>query len=301
MLGSLQDNDLKLLRMFHVIAQCGGFSAAQAQLNLSQSAISTQMAQLETRLGCRLCERGRGAFKLTEHGKSVLRASEQMFAALEDFCTDIAESQGRLTGDLRIGLIDNSVTHENSLVRDAIAKFATTAPEAKISIYIGSAIELEKQVLDDRLHIGIGLFHHQIESLEYYPLFSEEHVLYCADLHPFFSLNDGDISEQDMRNARYVSWGHGEGLPGWQAPFVFKEVASSPFTEGVAYLVLSGLYVGYLPTHYAKHWTAQELVRPLLPEQTRRSLEFNLIKRRSARMSRLMTVFVADLGIELKE
>lgn len=297
MLGSLQDNDIKLLRMFHVIAQCGGFSAAQAQLNLSQSAISTQMAQLEARLGCRLCERGRGVFKLTNHGKAVIRASEKLFGSLEDFRAAIAESQGRLTGELRVGLIDNSVTHDDPLIRDALANFAAAAPDAKISIYVGGAIELEQQILDDRLHVAIGLFHHKIESLEYSPLFDEVHELYCAKSHPFFDLSDDDICADDLLTARYVSWGYGEGLPGWKPPFAFNEVASSPYVEGAAYLVLSGLYVGYLPTHYANNWLSQGLLRTIMPDQARRSVQFSLIKRKSARVSRLMKVFLHELGI----
>lgn len=298
MLGSLQDNDIKLLRMFHVIAQCGGFSSAQAQLNLSQSAISTQMAQLEARLGCRLCERGRGVFKLTNHGKAVIRASEKLFGALEDFRADVAESQGRLTGELRLGLIDNSVTHDSPLIRDAIAGFARLAPEAKISIYVGGAVELEQQVLDDRLHIGIGLFHHHLESLDYTPLFDEDHMLYCSSSHQFFELNDNDISANELNAARYVSWGYGEGLPGWQPPFPFNEVASSPYIEGAAYLVLSGLYVGYLPTHFADFWVRKDVMRPLLPELTQRSVRFSLVKRKSARISRLMKVFLQEIGID---
>lgn len=53
----LQDVDLKLLRVFMTIVKCGGFSAAQATLNMSQSSISEQMTNLETRLGVTLCER----------------------------------------------------------------------------------------------------------------------------------------------------------------------------------------------------------------------------------------------------
>ena len=301
MLGALQDNDIKLLRMFHVIAKCGGFSAAQAQLNLSQSAISTQMAQLEARLGCTLCERGRGIFKLTNHGKAVIRSCEKLFGALEDFRTDIAESQGRLMGELRLGLIDNSVTLDNPLIRDAISQFAIDAPEARISIYVGGAVELEQQVLDDRLHVAIGLFHHELESLEYTPLVEEEHMLYCARSHALFDISDDSISEDELISARYVSWGYGEGLPGWQPPFPFNEVASSPHVEGAAYLILSGNYVGYLPTHYAQFWVNQGEMRAIRPEQTRRATRFSLIKRKSARVSRLMQTFVRQLATDLDD
>ena len=168
--------------------------------------------------------------------------------------------------------------------------------EAKISIYVGGAVELEQQVLDDRLHLAIGLFHHQLESIDYVPLMDEDHVLYCARAHPFFELEDNKLDEKALKGTRYVSWGYGEGLPGWQPPFAFNEVASSPYIEGVAYLILSGGYVGYLPTHYAQIWLSQGLMRPILPEQTQRSIQISLIKRKSARVSRLMKSFLDELG-----
>ena len=81
-LGSIQDADIRLLRIFHTIAVCGGFSRAQAKLNLSQSSISTHMSELETRMGTRLCERGHGTFELTDDGRAVLMAAEKLFAAV---------------------------------------------------------------------------------------------------------------------------------------------------------------------------------------------------------------------------
>ncbi len=301
MLGNIQDSDIKLLRIFYVIAQCGGFSAAQAQLNLSQSAISTQMAQLEVRLGCRLCERGRGNFALTPEGEAVLRSSEKLFAALEDFRTDVAESQGRLTGELRLGLIDNTVTHENPVIRNAIAEFSAVAPGVSINIYVGDAVELEQQILDGRLHIAIGLFHHALESLEYLPLMDEQHMLYCANNHRFFHASDAELSDKDMRNAEYVSWGYIDTLYRWEPQLVFNEAAASPYTEGVAYLILSGRYIGYLPSHYAEFWVKQGHMRALKPETMQRSSPFSLIKRKSTRLSSVSSLFVAKLGLELQE
>jgi len=297
MLGTLTDSDIKLLRVFYVIAQCGGFSAAQAQLNLSQSAISTRMAQLEARLGCRLCERGRGSFRLTSEGEAVLLASRKLFASLEDFRTEVAEAQGSVTGELRIGIIDNSVTHEDERLRRAVATFAARAPDARLNIVIGGAVELEQQVIDNRLHLAIGLFHHALEGLEYTTLFREEHMLYCAREHPLFDVPDAEITAERMRDARYVSWGYGEGLPGWQPPYTFKEVASSPYVEGVAYLVLSGAYIGYLPSHYARTWVAEQRIRPILADETWRSVDFSLVRKRSPRVTRLVRTFLEGLGL----
>ena len=67
----LETVDLRLLRLFMTIVEAGGFSAAQSELNLSLSTISTHFADLETRLGLRLCRRGRSGFQLTPEGQAV--------------------------------------------------------------------------------------------------------------------------------------------------------------------------------------------------------------------------------------
>jgi DNA-binding transcriptional LysR family regulator len=46
------------------VVECGGFTPAQAELNISASALSTKMAALETRLGMRLCQRDGFALSL---------------------------------------------------------------------------------------------------------------------------------------------------------------------------------------------------------------------------------------------
>ncbi len=50
MLHNVSDLDLRLLRIFACVVRCGGFSAAQGELGMGQSTISTHIASLETRL-----------------------------------------------------------------------------------------------------------------------------------------------------------------------------------------------------------------------------------------------------------
>ena len=71
MLTNLSEGDIRLLKVFAKVVEAGGFSAAQIDLNISQSTISTHMTSLEQRLGVRLCERGRSGFHLTERGKLI--------------------------------------------------------------------------------------------------------------------------------------------------------------------------------------------------------------------------------------
>ena len=60
LLGNVTDNDLRLLRVFRAVVACGGFAAAELELNINRSTISRHIKDLETRLGVTLCRRGRG-------------------------------------------------------------------------------------------------------------------------------------------------------------------------------------------------------------------------------------------------
>ena len=120
---SFQDVDIKLLRVFRAIVESGGFSAAQAVLNTSASRISTQMSDLESRLGVRLCNRGRIGFSLTEEGKIIYEEGEKLFRAIEDFRLKVSETETQLTGEIRLGLLDNLVTNPADKLPQAISIF----------------------------------------------------------------------------------------------------------------------------------------------------------------------------------
>ena len=77
--------DLRLLRIFAAVVRHQGFAAAQQELNLSTSAISTYMSQLENQLGIVLCHRGRGGFSLTSKGELFHQETLRILGELEGF------------------------------------------------------------------------------------------------------------------------------------------------------------------------------------------------------------------------
>jgi DNA-binding transcriptional LysR family regulator len=82
--------DLRLLRVFRSVVDCGGMSAAELELNIGTSTVSRHVKDLETRLSLVLCRRGRGGFALTDEGQRVydealaFLAIQIEFADLED-------------------------------------------------------------------------------------------------------------------------------------------------------------------------------------------------------------------------
>ena len=84
-LGQLSDADIRLLRVFQAVVNCGGMSAAELELNISTSTISRHVKDLEVRLGLTLCRRGRGGFALTPEGERIHAETRQLLLATESF------------------------------------------------------------------------------------------------------------------------------------------------------------------------------------------------------------------------
>ncbi len=91
MLGTVADVDIRNLRVFVTIVNCGGFTQAASHLNVAGSTISMRMADLERRLGLRLCNRGRSGFWLTREGEQVYNATKELLDHLEGFRNMVIE------------------------------------------------------------------------------------------------------------------------------------------------------------------------------------------------------------------
>lgn len=96
--------NLHHLRLFRAVASDGTLTGAARHLNLSQSALSTQLRSLEASLGQDLFERrGRGLF-LTEAGRIALDHAEAIFRTVDDLTATLRET-GRARRALRVGAL----------------------------------------------------------------------------------------------------------------------------------------------------------------------------------------------------
>ncbi|MEJ2015577.1 MAG: LysR family transcriptional regulator [Limibacillus sp.] len=77
----MQELNYHHLRYFQAVAHEGNLTRAAEQLNVAQSALSSQIRQLEERLGQALFERRGRALHLTEAGRIALEHADTIFAA----------------------------------------------------------------------------------------------------------------------------------------------------------------------------------------------------------------------------
>jgi len=75
--------ELRHLRYFCAVADHGSFSEAGRQLQVSQSAISEQIADLEREIGGALLNRASGRTRLTQHGQLFLAEARKTLLAAD--------------------------------------------------------------------------------------------------------------------------------------------------------------------------------------------------------------------------
>jgi LysR family transcriptional regulator, transcriptional activator of nhaA len=96
--------NLHHLRLFRAVASDGTLTGAARGLNLSQSALSTQLRSLEAALGQDLFERRGRGLVLTEAGRIALDHAEAIFRTADDLTATLRET-GRVRRALRVGAL----------------------------------------------------------------------------------------------------------------------------------------------------------------------------------------------------
>lgn len=178
LLGQLSDMDLRLLRVFKGVVQCGGMAAAELELNIGISTISRHVKDLETRLGLVLCRRGRAGFTLTPEGQTVYEETLRLLASMEAFRSRIDGIHDRMGGELHIAVFDKTATNPNARLGDAIRQFADEAPDVGLNLHVASINEVERGIIDGSYQVGIIPAHRSSGSLVYSELFGERMLLY---------------------------------------------------------------------------------------------------------------------------
>jgi len=188
--GKMSDGDIRLLRVFCAVVRCGGFAAAESELQLGLPSISRYIKDLETRLGVRLCRRGRVGFSLTDQGRQVYSSSLQLIADLERFEANIRSIHADLTGTLNIGIIDTLITDSSLPIPEILRTYKRKHPFVEYNIITATSNVIEQSVLDGNLHAGLVIGRRHINQLDYRFLYRENCNMYCSEDHPLFDGQD---------------------------------------------------------------------------------------------------------------
>src|ERR1700692_3610732 len=124
-------NQLDGLLAFWKVAEHRGFSAAAAALEVSPSALSQAIRQLEARLGARLLNRNTRSVSLTEAGAAYLSRIGPALSDVLEAGEQLHELQGRPSGVLRINAARISTA---MVLQPLLAGFLKAYPDVQIEL-----------------------------------------------------------------------------------------------------------------------------------------------------------------------
>lgn len=169
------------LRLFRDIAQSRSFSRAAAMNDLSQSAASQQVQELERSLGVALLDRSRRPLVVTPAGQLYAEFCRDLLKRKEAFDDSLVRLRQAVEGTVRVASIYSvGVSELVQLER----QFADRHPEAEVEVEYLRPEKVYAAVLEDRADIGLVSYPVPNRELNVMPWRREEMVLAAAPDHP---------------------------------------------------------------------------------------------------------------------
>lgn len=293
MLTNLSDLDLRLIRVFLAVVDARGISVAQNTLNVGQSTLSSQLSTLEVRLGYRLCDRGRGGFRLTDKGERFERAARQLMSTVGEFCRQAQNIDRKLVGILNIGLIDHTPPSQQAKFGAAIARFRQRDERVDINLLLRTPEQIEREILSGQLDAALGYFWHRVPSLEYTPLFLEDQIAYCGRGHPLFE-QCGEVDGKEVIQHEWVGRSY-PVIESESSNLMGPVRAVADNMEAAAILLMSGRYLGYLPASSATNYVNLGLLRALNPGELKYQVFIHLVCHKSGKRTEIADAFLEDI------
>ncbi|ASR44470.1 LysR family transcriptional regulator [Xanthomonas citri pv. mangiferaeindicae] len=178
---------LRQLRYFAEAAELGQFSQAARKLHVSQSVITTAVAQLETMLGLRLFDRMPHGVALTAEGHRFHQHVRHVLDTLQDALSEPTLLANTLAGTVRVGA---SYTVLGYFLPSLLARFKRSYPLVEIDLIDMDRAEIERGVGDGDLDLGLCIISNMVAPhvLRRQTLIRSRRQLWLAESHPLAQL-----------------------------------------------------------------------------------------------------------------
>jgi len=257
--------DWDKLRIFHAVAEAGSFTHAGENLNLSQSAVSRQVATLEESLNVALFHRHARGLKMTEQGEFLYQTAHDVFAQLAMAEAQVAENRERPQGVLKI---NTTIAFGTVWLTSRINAFVERYPEIEVSLVLAdNELDLSMREADAAIRMIAptqpDLVQRQLLTMHYH--------VYAAP--EYLKKHGMPKSARELDDHRLIVYGEDARPPVSNLNWLLtegaaKSVKRKPVLQvsniyGIFRAVQSGLGIGALPDYMSQE--AGNLVE-ILPE-----------------------------------
>lgn len=241
---------LRQLQMFEAVARTGSFTQAAEELLLAQPTVSMQLKKLAETVGTTLFEQVGSRARLTEAGRELDVACEEVFGALASLETRVADLKGIRRGRLRLAVISSATYIGPHL----LGRFGDRYPGVDFSLTVTnreSLIARIEELHDDLYILGQPPSELDIEAL---PLVPNPLVAVAPNDHPLVGVSR--ISLTRLQKESFIMREPGSGTRdavlqhfesrGLPPPKTRMELSS---TEAIKQATAAGLGVSVMSLH----------------------------------------------------
>lgn len=196
--------NLETLRLYCDIIRLQSFSRGATANEVSQSAASQAIQQMEGELGALLIDRTKRPFTVTPEGQRFYEACRALLQGYEKARAEIASSRhGPLTGTVRVATIYSVGLHDMSRHTQ---RFISLYPQAKVRVDYLHPHKVVQAVMDDEADLGILSYPKATRALAVVPLRSEPMVFVCHLSHRLARRKV--VAAEDLKGEPFVAFDH---------------------------------------------------------------------------------------------
>lgn len=243
--------DIRLLKQFLTLAETLHFGRAGDLCNLSPSALSRSIKQLETTLGVTLFNRDNRHVELTPEGVIFQKYARDALSQWDSLRNTLLSEAQELQGEISVYC---SVTASYSFLYDLLRQFRSQHPRIEIKLHTGDPAAAISQVLKGEEDLAIAARPNQLptglafRSIGLSPLVfiaPEEDPWISPLLKPNLEAIDWSslpmiLSERGLARDRVDAWFRQKAIK----PNIYAQVSGN---EAIVSMVSLGLGVGVVP------------------------------------------------------
>jgi DNA-binding transcriptional LysR family regulator len=191
---------LSYLRLFCDLARCRSFSEAALLNDVTQSAASQVVLQLEKRLGLRLVDRSTRPLQLTPEGQSFYDGCRVLIAQYDELEASLRRSRPRpnrvdIVAIYSVGLRD---------MNQYVARFQPSYPDHVVHIEYLHPDRVYERVREGRADFGLVSYPRKSRDLMAFSWKQEEMLLACSPAHPLASRQSVAVAE--LQGLKYIGF-----------------------------------------------------------------------------------------------
>ncbi len=244
---------IKQLRAVARIAELGTVTGAAERLNLSPSAVSITLKQVEDELGIKLFERTEQGFKPTQAGRQVVLAETQISAILNE----LAEATGSLrdgqSGQVTFGVVSTAKYFAPFLLQ----AFGKLFPRITVNLKVGNREEILTRLADFTLDMALIGRPPQELDVQQEEIGARPHVVIAAPDHPL--ARKKNVAAARLSDQVFLVREPGSGTRAL-AERILTEIGAVPMpgmeissNETIKQAVMAGLGISFLSYHTVAH------------------------------------------------